>query len=657
VTTTIVRFLLPVVEYRATYWVAKGRPWSPLEWLILQGAAAGAKTVADIELIFGVHSRLLIEALVTLTSEGWLAVSSDRSDEFVLTPVGRRAAFRDTPPKTHIREPKAQNVGILREQVTGGLYAARAMPTHSQAELDRDPEWAGAERLLVDDIIEGTAPEAAELTRFLYLPKNGWIDSAVTVGLPSSSRWVKLTVDTGTGTLAGGNNLTADLRISILASVGITSRTGSQRLGDSTSLRASTPDSSAGDRIAARPVELRQSDLLSSEDEHTAYLRAAIAQANTFVLIASAFVTAKALAGIRDVVLDAVDRGVRVELLGGYSFFDESLILYLNTWRTDASRLLHLNRERPSGSHAKLLVFDRADDSCELCLGSFNWLSADPTERSGHIGSNVSMVIRHPAVAADVARYTASLWEGAGGTGGGPERWEAYAKAQAAVGAMTSQSAANAEVRLVFDREHDSLFRSWIASANDRFAVASHKMGNPTASRFFPGLYRQTKIPICRVLFGELLQPELEEVSRNVDSTLAEMGALQSHLPWLHSKLLIADNRACVSSYNFLSAGASTAKVHREIGLVISPVTQSGRGQAAPDDDDLGVEVTEAESDDSESAAIDDNYPTNQATVFEQSAGADTVQIAATESSEVDVAGLHHCPPVDWLWKVVEQIR
>src|SRR4051794_4206098 len=76
--------LIPLSRFFVNYEVACGRPYSKLEALILRGVEQGVGSLDELHQTFCIHRRLLIEALVTLTQAGWLAVGSTPGKSFVL---------------------------------------------------------------------------------------------------------------------------------------------------------------------------------------------------------------------------------------------------------------------------------------------------------------------------------------------------------------------------------------------------------------------------------------------------------------------------------------------------------------------------------------------------------------------------------------------
>jgi hypothetical protein len=217
-----------------------------------------------------------------------------------------------------------------------------------------------------------------------------------------------------------------------------------------------------------------------------------------------------------------------------------------------------------SGSHAKLILWD-SPAGLEACIGSFNWLSS--LAHLSNMGqsavattnaSNLSVCIRDCGLTPTLARCAAGLWEGSGGTQleAVPARWKRVAAMEEERLAESSGKANVAEgcarVSLVFDYDHEALLRQKLAEARERLLIASHRLGEISTNRVLAAQNRSRAQAFCfDVFFGEdnLVNAKLSDIS----AALGAANGLLDRRPGLHSKILIADNMACIGSYNFLS--------------------------------------------------------------------------------------------------------
>ena len=99
--------LLPVSRFRVPYDLARGKPYSRLEHMVLNAVADGGATLRSLADAFRVHDRLLVEAVVTLVNAGWVAVQGGPQASFVLTGAGHAAASGDREPVSVIVETPA----------------------------------------------------------------------------------------------------------------------------------------------------------------------------------------------------------------------------------------------------------------------------------------------------------------------------------------------------------------------------------------------------------------------------------------------------------------------------------------------------------------------------------------------------------------------
>src|SRR5262249_54006369 len=145
---------------------------------------------------------------------------------------------------------------------------------------------------------------------------------------------------------------------------------------------------------------------------------------------------------------------------------------------------LRFNHE-PSGSHAKLLLWD-GTSGWRACVGSYNWLSSvSDTATRDRVG-NLSVSVSEGAGISALARCAAGLWSGADSailesTG---DRWRRVAsELDRSASSLARGTPSNATMRLVLDREHETLLREWCRTAQTRLLVASHRCGPASESR------------------------------------------------------------------------------------------------------------------------------------------------------------------------------
>lgn len=164
--------------------------------------------------------------------------------------------------------------------------------------------------------------------------------------------------------------------------------------------------------------QLSPQKILVTRSGHRECLRAALAEAKSTVLIASAFLNTAVLEGeIRQWILDALRRGVQVDLLRGYAAShndqpEKAALRWLRDLRKEAAQAAGLLRfsTQPAESHAKLLICDPPSGHCAYA-GSLNWLST-PLGNDGedNPGSSITLRLRHLGLVANLCRTAAGLW-------------------------------------------------------------------------------------------------------------------------------------------------------------------------------------------------------------------------------------------------------
>lgn len=103
---------------------SKGRPWSPVEHLILQALANDPRTAAKLAEQSALPKRLVIEALIRLMRAGWVELSSQPVGTlFRATVDGRDKAFLDELP--NVPKTITRWMTFVIDRVTGMTFRGR----------------------------------------------------------------------------------------------------------------------------------------------------------------------------------------------------------------------------------------------------------------------------------------------------------------------------------------------------------------------------------------------------------------------------------------------------------------------------------------------------------------------------------------------------
>ena len=495
-------YLVPVSRFRVLYESAVGRPFSQLEQMVLRAINEGVTDLDVMQNSFCIHPRILIEALVTLTQAGWVSLSSQEGG-FLLTSEGLKATREGEQPSTTVVSRKT--AFVLLERLTGDLIANNDVRFYTRKELES--LWDGAGRLRASFHDNGL--DEGRVRQFLPRRQGEWVRWVGPIEIISkNAHWIPVDVDTVNNTVIGlPDQWRASLTHLILEKVRSRSDevTADPRSADwvgSEVPEARRRPAAAIELSTWRDralVDLCEADLLFGSDDHRSFLANALANAETCVFVASAFLNASALAALRPHLMQALARGVNVDLLWGYSAgtdegrtaFRELEKIAYEAKENGHGGALRFNRTA-SGSHAKLLLYDGAT-GMEACLGSFNWLSAF-TGTTHHFLYDVSVRLREPFLVAELCGCAAGMWVGSDSEkdklSSTPGRWRSVAgelerRAVQDASFVRAPPAANENTtgRLVFDREHEAILRDWVATARERLFVLSHRLGNAAESR------------------------------------------------------------------------------------------------------------------------------------------------------------------------------
>lgn len=559
---------LPLWLYRIRYETAWGRPYSEIDRLVLGALADRAAKLDEICAVFALRKPLIVEVLVTLARAGWLTLNAS-SGCFYTTPAGKRAlGTSELPAFVHI-EPRTETIVV--ERLRGGIASRDEVQFQTTRALEQQPDFTAQSRLTGEFFsrridagqVDGLLP--CEPPRWLR-----WVDVPACV---SEVHWVCVSVDLDCGEVSG---LPERWRRSI----------GPQML-DLVAKRQGRPvpvvrppeDSSPVSSVTSpHSIEFTPDDLLATPEAHAGLLIQTLHKASTAVYVASAFFNPTILgAATREAVLAALRRGVRVGFLWGYEEGEAAreAVQWMETIRKeagDAGRNFHFNRDA-SGSHAKFLFRDDTTGQPCLYLGSYNWLSSPPTA-SPESPVNLTVRLRDPALLAEILRTFAGLWLNV------PQQtWLPAAEhLQQIASTLAGRAAAlpprlplasDCQVRVIRDQEHEAIMFELLNSVRERCWVASHKLGSKASIRLASLLNSATPPPTHTLINYEL--PFVEETRlQGLKAELAARGARFEQRPHFHAKCVVTDDRAMISSFNFLSADPfNNSSNAREVGLLI----------------------------------------------------------------------------------------
>lgn len=589
--------LIPLSRFKITYRVATGRPYSKFEHLVLRAVAEGATDLRALHDIFRIHSRLVIEALVTLIQAGWIVVGGFGRPAFLLSSDGRRALDSGETPETLVVFTPPPTV-VVMERLTGALLPNTELRFWSR--IDLKAVWNSSMRLV--PAVSETALDQGQVQHLIPRRREEWLRWVGPIELiGQGAHWLPVDVSPDRGRVNGlPDAWRARLTDLILDEarhqiVEMDEESANQEWYADRPNVSQEPDPGRYDSLEPdlpkRPtgeffIAVESDDFLFGALAHGDYLRTAITRARSAVLIASAFLRMESICQLENQLLSALARGVRIDLLWGYTSADNADQKAALDW---LRKLAHTAKGRglpgriwfnaaPSDSHMKVLIYDTEEDDFEGCVGSFNWLSSVKAEKQSLSSDTleISLLLHDALLLASLVRCVAGVCaslpsERISSTS---DRWMTIAS-DLEKHSLTTQDLSmekrgvNAKAKIILDREHETLVREWSGSAQQRLMILSHRLGVIASARLarLVSARRDTNFD-CMVGYGYSELPA-EDLSL-VDERVRSVGGQLAHVDDLHAKVVASERAICISSYNFLSADPfGKAAYSRELGIAL----------------------------------------------------------------------------------------
>jgi len=213
----VIHILLPLDLFRVAYDVAVGRPYSRLEQLLLRlicdDQGDEGHTFQELRQAFQVHDRLLIEGLVTLLREGWVAmVQSDQEIRYVATAEGLLTTSSGRRPSSLRVQRRQENIvrelmscqlarqsdldlvtarDVRRKTNRGARSFALTERQHRKTLNGGETEWLLPRNADEQQWIRRIDSNARLVRGRYYLPLRVDLDKATVLGLPAN--WSHLT--------------------------------------------------------------------------------------------------------------------------------------------------------------------------------------------------------------------------------------------------------------------------------------------------------------------------------------------------------------------------------------------------------------------------------------------------------------------------------
>jgi hypothetical protein len=559
---------IPVFRVSCKVAIDKGRGWSVIEELVLWSMARQSKAISALADETGLPHQIVVAAIARLMRFRLVEVSVDGGGAtFRASSFGFKAISSGNPlPFYPTRMSKRANFVI--EWVSGEFYHTRDISLMSAAKLDQERN-AGAEIRAI--AVEGGGPsmsQEANLRRLSEIAAGGWneevalIDSRTAVTRDDEVMVVRV-ID---GTPRGLPERAGPTLRSIVAEAAAKPR-GTGQL----SVPYSGPADTVSDEPIVRSCDFDPNDLIIGGTAQRACFVSLLGQAHSRVIIHSTFLDAKKFAALRELIQEACQRGVTLDLLWGAEA-DEDTEKRNAAAATEIARIV-LNdpvmhgrvriHMRTTGSHAKVILLDTSEGWLGA-VGSCNWLS------SPFQAVELSIVVRDNQVVADLC---IALQRMVGRRG----LADTIANEMALTARDLRRSAPGtgnvSKMAVIIGDAHDRIIRGASGTAKRRFFVGSNRLGSTAR----PGAIMQGELAASREVEATVLYTQSSGPLKNRHAqALADEAA--SHgvrlrrtgkVP-LHGKVVTWDNdNVVVTSLNWASASANPDFPWADIGIHI----------------------------------------------------------------------------------------
>ena len=594
-----VRVAVPVLHGRCRFFFEKGRPWSVIEHVLLESLAKKRYTMSELAKAGKLPYRLAIEAVVRLMRAGWVEmVERGSSVQFRATSGGAVAATYDELPNAPRQ--LSRNINFVVDQVTGTVYRRRELPFFPQHMVE---EMAEKEKIVWVDRPEVVRrDEVGPLLEALFADDERFIAMDFDGGR-LAERWSLVRVRDGSV-----QELTSRAPVRLVECV------------EAAALGVSVEERSDGRQLYRMPAEYRVNalpslpvrrmnivprDLVLGGKEHRDVLYGALSRSRERVIIHSTFIAWERFEELWPAILEAVGRGVRIDVLWGQEESDDGGSSTREVVRRIVEKVAAEQVESlyvhpfSTGSHSKVLLCDGGEpDRMIAFVGSCNWLS------SSFVSFEATMRLRDPMAVADVVDQVAELSKGGRG------HWSSVTQDLAAVsaalrGKAASVSRGRSSAQVVVGSMHAELVRRARDESRSRILVMSHRWGTAaTPIVLAPALAaaRSNGVQV-EVYYGTVSGPVESGAPEESAEGIESLAVAAIRRPRLHAKVLAWDGDSVViTSQNWLSADPPDAFPRQELGVSVcglglarmvrerfeDALREGSRGSVTPTEDHYG---------------------------------------------------------------------
>ncbi len=560
---------IPVFRIGCKVEIDRGRVWSVVDEVVLWAITQQPKSISALSQESNLPSQVIIASVARMMRFRLVEVILDANDvafrasDYGFKVVSSGAQLPSFPKRI------SRRVNFVIERASGEFFPTRQIRVMSKFDLEREQQ-SGIEVRIVS--IEGGGPpmsSEANLNRLSDIAARGW-DEQIAL------------VEGRTSTLSDNQFMTIrvidGLARDIPESAGAELRQVISKVAALPGGTAQFPVTYAGHResidteAVSYACSFDPADLIIGGSAQRACFESLVSKAHRRVIILSTFLSVQRFADLKDIFRAACLRGIMFDLFWGAAKDDETeqrgaveasaIAAFVRDDKDMCGRVrVHM---RTTGSHAKLMMVDTAQDGWIATVGSCNWLS------SPFQAVELTVVLRDQRIVADVATVLQQL-VGRRGLSDDTATELAFIardlRRAPAVGGLD-------RVTLVIGDAHDRLIRAASSEAKSRFVVGSNRLGSTAR----PGALIQGEAAAKRdgvrstVIYTQPTGPVKNRHARILAEEAQRSGfrLIKTKKIPLHGKFLAWDvNDLVVTSLNWASASSDPDFPWGEVGVCI----------------------------------------------------------------------------------------
>jgi hypothetical protein len=544
---------LPVYRIAASYVVSYGRRWSVLEHLLLLELSKGRRQLTELAAAAMVPERLIVEALINLLRANWIEVRSGDAVYFQATKVGKFRGESDSLPPQVVRD--ARWISLCVDRLTGAWLRTDDLNLIYDKDL---PEEAHK----LEPTLQTYDPSDSRLRDLLYLSSDEVLEPDAPQFRQQPSRpYARVGISFGDIDQGLPPNIPLALRSAILEQA--------EKVPEIENASESIQLTKGRDVLKET---LTLDNLIVGGSEHFEMLRNALETARSIFLLHSCFLDAPTVRKLLPEFEKAAKRKVKINLIWGLTFDVEdktagnaltevsSVLGELSPAAKDYIQLSPLS----SGSHAKLIIYDRSDGSWCSIVSSCNFLS------TLFSAIDISLRINNATFAAYLVGLMVETQLPASGA------WSPFAIRlnriwnQIRTASEGATESGTHEITLLLDEDHYACVRESRDRAAKDIVIGCDLFGLAAETSVLTPMQRAAELGKNVRLFYRRPSKFLKASGGVPDAKALEArGMSLEHCDSLHAKFLAwDDDNLAVTSFNWMATVAEGSRLKgAEVGL------------------------------------------------------------------------------------------